>query len=110
MSVRYNRTEAGRARESFPAGCGLVRAGVVRRGDLVYSWTSCEWLAADDPTWTQGPPIGSFIPDLIAVARPGHVEQRGPADVTARNAEAGVSRATTPPTASRSSSAQGSLF
>lgn len=67
MTERYERQTAGRARDTLPAGYVIIRDGEVRPDDLIYSWTSNEWLRADDPGWLRAAPIA--VADCTAVAR-----------------------------------------
>lgn len=54
------------AYRNMPAGHGIVREGTILPSDLIYSWTTKEWLRADDPEW------GSHVvkaEDCVAVCR-----------------------------------------
>lgn len=35
----------------LPAGHAIVKEGEIRPTDLIWSWTTKEWLRADDPEW-----------------------------------------------------------
>lgn len=41
------------AMQNVPAGYFRVLDGEIRADDLIWSWTTSEWLRADDPEWQQ---------------------------------------------------------
>jgi len=41
----------------------------LRADDLVWSWTTKEWLRADSPEWTVATPFGDACEHLICAAR-----------------------------------------
>lgn len=57
------------AKESIPKGYGVVFDGEIQPDDLVYSWTTKEWLASDSPLWLQAPL--RFVEDAVCVVRTG---------------------------------------
>lgn len=109
MLERYERQTNGRARDMLPAGFVIVRGGTVRPDDLVFSWTSSEWLRADDPGWLQTSP--GNVADCTAVARATTFAEPGFAESDRRTYQIPKPRAT-PEAALRSSSSDGqrSLF
>lgn len=56
------------AREQLPAGFYIVRDGPVYPTDLIWSWTSGEWIRADSDDWTQTVTLTN-AGDCVAVAR-----------------------------------------
>lgn len=67
MRDRSEYKDATRARASIPAGFHIVRDGETAAGDIVYSWTSGEWLPIFSDLWPLPTPIQ--VSDCIAVAR-----------------------------------------
>lgn len=51
----------------MPAGHYYVGRGPLEPSDLVYSWTTNEWLRHDDPSWLQ---TVERAEDAVYVARP----------------------------------------
>lgn len=54
------------AAESIPDGYVRVRSGRIAGDDLVYSWTTNEWLRADDQAWLDN---CEFVGQAVCVAR-----------------------------------------
>jgi hypothetical protein len=54
------------ARAAIPRGYGRVESGEILPDDLVWSWTSKEWLRSDDTTWLQ---MHLLAEDCVCVIR-----------------------------------------
>ena len=63
------------AAESVPAGYVHIVRGPIRDDDLVYSWTSNEWLRHDDPSWLHR---CEWVSDAVYVVR--HIDKVTPID------------------------------
>lgn len=81
---RHERQAAGRARERLPEGFFIVRDGDIRTDDLIFSWSSNEWIRADSGDWLQ-PTSSMAISDCVAVARSARFQEPGFENVERRN-------------------------
>lgn len=48
-----------------PDGYAIVRSGEMRGDDLIWSWTTKEWIRSDSPEWVHEIPVEM----CVAVAR-----------------------------------------
>jgi hypothetical protein len=103
---RHERQEDAQARGTLAAGFYIVRDGTVRPDDLVWSWSSKEWIRADDPSWLQPSPIN--VADCVAVARSAAFREPGFED--ARRRTYTIPTIATPEPALIAGVDQGSLF
>jgi hypothetical protein len=60
--------------QSIPAGHARIRTGELRADDLVWSWTTKEWLRADDPEWFDDI---SRAEDCVCAVRSARVDTTG---------------------------------